>query len=63
MVEDAVDIGLHILLSEVLDQLHVAIPDCVHERVPVVGSGELVYKMREGVEEVDHLFAVMGFSY
>jgi len=58
VAEDTVDIDFHLPLSEVLNELHVAIAHGVHERVPVVGGGELVDEVGEGVEEVDDLLGV-----
>ena len=53
MVEDGVDASAHFLLGEEVNEFEVAVPDCVHEWVPVVGGDELVDEMREGVEEAD----------
>ncbi len=61
MAKNAVNVDIHLFFSEVLDKLHVAISDCIHEGTPVVGSEELVYEMREGIEEVYYLFCLSRF--
>jgi hypothetical protein len=58
VAEDAVNVDAHLFLGEVFDEFHVAVADCVHEGVPVVGGGELVYEVGEGVEEAYYLFCI-----
>lgn len=58
MAEDTADVDPHLFFCEVLNKLHIAVAYSIHERVPVIGSGELVDKMWESVEEVDDLFSV-----
>ena len=61
MIKYTIYIDFHFFLGEVLDKLHVAIADGIHEGVPVVGSEKLIDEMREGVEEVDDLFGLSFF--
>lgn len=61
MTEDAVDTDIHIFLGEVLYEFHVAVAYCVHERVPIVGSSELIDEMGKRVEEINDLFGVSLF--
>ena len=61
MIEDGIDTGAHFLLGEEVDEFEVAVPDRVHEGVPVVGSDELVDEVREGVEEADDRFGIARF--
>lgn len=58
MIKYAVDINSHFLFCEIIDKVHVAVPDCIHEGVPVVGSVELVDEVREGVEKVYDFFGL-----
>ena len=53
MVEDGVDSDFHFLFSEEINEFKVAVPDCVHEGVPVVGGDEFVDEMGECVEEIN----------
>ncbi len=61
MAKDAVNVDIHLFVSEILDKLHVTISDCIHERTPVVGSKELVNEMRKGIEEVYYLLCLSRF--
>ena len=61
MTEDAIDVDIHLTLGEEFDELHVAVANCVHEWVPVVGGVELVEEVREGGEEIYDLLCLALF--
>lgn len=61
MTEDAIDIDIHLFLWEKFYELHIAVSNCIHERVPVVRRIELVNKMWEGIEEIDDLLRLSRF--
>ena len=61
VAEHTIDVDSHLFFAKVLDEFHVAVSDCVHEGVPVVGGGELVDEMGEGVEKIHDLFGVSLF--
>jgi len=61
VAENTVDVDSHLFFTKILNQFHVAVSHCVHERVPVIGRRKLVDEMWEGVEKVHNLFGVSLF--
>ena len=61
MTKDAIDIDVHFFLCEKFNELHVAVSNCIHERVPVVWRIKFVDKVWEGIEEIDDLLRLSRF--
>lgn len=58
MTEYAIDIDIHFLFSEELNEFHVAVSNRIHQRAPVVGSKELIDEVGKGIEEIYYLLCL-----